>query len=154
MRGKFRKRCKWSYSNQLRRFVCDSIPVVPPREKSPPTPKIEIPGCFQNGKDYAGSDIFSSSFWTSNAERCQKLCQNNNDCLYWTWILPNENDGSDGSCYLKSSKGQITDEINATSGPKYCSQRFSQPSVTTTLNPSKIKRGYILLTQNHFFIEK
>ena len=129
-RGKFRKRCKWAYSRQLRRFVCETIP-VPIREKSPP-PSISISGCFQNGKDYAGSDIYSSSFWTSNAEGCQKLCQNNNECEYWTWILPYENDGSDGSCYLKNSKGQITDEINATSGPKYC-------PISTRINSKYVK---------------
>ena len=68
---------------QLRRFVCDTIP-VPTKLNS--SVSISISGCFQNGKDYAGSDIYSSLFWTSNAERCQKLCQNDNDCEYWTWI--------------------------------------------------------------------
>ena len=43
MRGKFRKRCKWAYSNQLRRFVCDPIPVHQEVKSPAVIPKIEIP---------------------------------------------------------------------------------------------------------------
>ena len=77
-----------------------------------------------------GSDIHSSGFWTSNAEGCQKLCQDDNSCEYWTWILEYEYDGIDGSCYLKNSKGRVTNKDNATSGPKYC----SIPTNTTMTN--------------------
>ena len=61
--------------------------------------------CFENGKDYPGSDIYQNGFWTSDADQCQKLCQNTDSCEFWTWLL--DYDGNDGLCYMKYSKAGI-----------------------------------------------
>ena len=92
--------------------------------------------CFENGKDYPGSDIYQNGFWTSTADQCQELCQNNDSCEFWTWLL--DYDGKDGLCYMKYSKGQVVNENKAISGPKYCLSTTSITPITsiTTMTPA------------------
>ena len=87
--------------------------------------------CFENGKDYPGFDIYQNGIYTSDADQCQKLCQNTSSCEYWTWLL--DYDGKDGLCYLKYSKEQVVNENKAISGPKYCTTSTTPiTSITTT----------------------
>ena len=43
--------------------------------------------CFDHGLDYVGNDISDGHHHvpTSSAEDCQRECQNNDKCNFWTW---------------------------------------------------------------------
>merc|ERR1719318_126998 len=58
----------------------------------------------------------------TTAEECQKACQQNKECQYWTWAKPEANYKL--ACYLKSEKGGIKGGEHKNkmriSGPKNC----------------------------------
>ena len=79
--------------------------------------------CFEKA-DYHGNDIQEDQgdgFWTSDADECQKSCQDISSCKYWTLILV---DDGGGLCYRKHSKNFVEhDADNAISGSKYCTSK-------------------------------
>ena len=50
------------------------------------------------------------------AVECQKLCQRNDECYYWTFV------GKNGECYLKNANAMSapSKKQGSISGPKIC----------------------------------
>ena len=69
--------------------------------------------CFDFGFDYLGYDVMEQSGIQDFLD-CQKLCQENGKCLYWS--------SHSGKCWLKYSNAgsTVSDIENVVSGPKYC----------------------------------
>eukprot|EP01135_Chromosphaera_perkinsii_P010515 Nk52_evm25s2152 gene=Nk52_evmTU25s2152 len=66
--------------------------------------------CYaQDGKDFYGNDI--ASVKNAKAEECCELCEQNDDCVAYTWG-PYDN----GTCFLKSAIEKITDKGSVKSG--------------------------------------
>jgi hypothetical protein len=83
-------------------------------------------GCYEDGIDYPGGEIAETI--SNSSDECQKECQSNEQCNYWTWIKP-ESAQVANHCYLKprvinrtptslQSNGKET-----ISGPRYCHGR-------------------------------
>lgn len=86
---------------------------------------IVIPGtfcCFQNDVDFIGTNLNQEhSLKTQDAETCQKMCQNNDGCFFWTWATDNYFDAAyRKDCYLKKSSIQAQNQYGTISGPKNC----------------------------------
>ena len=64
-------------------------------------------------------------------DECQKECQSNANCHYWTWVQPAHKDNPK-QCYLKTKVETRKKEMPTISGPKYCigkcHQLFEQPN--------------------------
>ena len=76
--------------------------------------------CSITSLDYYGDDIDLSTQVLS-ARACQELCQNHQDCHYWTYFK------NSFVCYRKRSKGIPTyhkGNQNIVSGPKKCNSNF------------------------------
>ena len=58
-----------------------------------------------------------------SAVGCQKICQFNPNCNYWTWVKPERGQNSK-VCYLKSNRFGSAPNPSFTSGPKYCQGKF------------------------------
>ena len=77
--------------------------------------------CLDYQKDYNGRDI--SYIGTGSAQDCQKMCQANNDCNFWTWGMENHPDKHvQKICYLKTSKTSVTKNNFTISGKKICNE--------------------------------
>ena len=50
----------------------------------------------------------------NSSTECQKLCQQIDQCKYFTWRKDNK------ECWLKEEKGTSNYNVNAISGPKFC----------------------------------
>ena len=69
--------------------------------------------CFAHKIDYMGNDI--RQVQTSNDIECQKACQNEPNCKYWTLLVSRK------KCHLKSAKEiGSTNHEDLISGPKTC----------------------------------
>ena len=69
--------------------------------------------CFVHKVDYWGNDI--RQVQTSTDVECQKACQNEPKCKYWTLVLSLQ------KCHLKSAKEiGSTNNPDLISGPKTC----------------------------------
>merc|ERR1712156_251308 len=81
-------------------------------------------GCFLYDIDYKGTNLNSEhSIRTEDAATCQKMCQNNPQCYFWTWASPEFHDSNyRKDCYLKSSDVSMTSDNGLVSGPKNCGQ--------------------------------
>ena len=69
--------------------------------------------CFAHKIDYLGNDI--RAVQTETAEDCQKACQKEHNCKYWTFVK------SIKKCHLKNAKsigGTNSDDL--VSGPRTC----------------------------------
>ena len=79
-------------------------------------------GCFLYDKDYYGND-YKWDDLTSSPEECQKLCQDADVCVQFTWGKNSK------ACHLKhiinSSPGALVGYI---SGPKYCGKHSFWPN--------------------------
>ena len=65
--------------------------------------------------DYFGFDIAATA--SASADDCQKICQQNDQCKYWTFI--------GGMCHLKNVQTNIGPLTGATSGPKDCGGKYN-----------------------------
>ena len=54
-----------------------------------------------------------------SAKDCQKECQNDNECKFWTWNSPNFKNNKN-TCWLQAGKGQAKKKAGKISGPKAC----------------------------------
>ena len=73
--------------------------------------------CFNNDLDSYGNDIGSAIKDVSSAAACQKLCNSNADCNYFTYGKTVYS----GNCWLKSKKvTPLTSAPGIISGPKTC----------------------------------
>ena len=58
---------------------------------------------------------------TEDAATCQKLCQNEPRCYFWTWATPDFFDVNyRKDCYLKAENVVMANEKGLISGPKNC----------------------------------
>ncbi|PHJ21681.1 pan domain protein [Cystoisospora suis] len=77
--------------------------------------------CFEAGVDYIGSDLEKiEGGLIESAEDCQAVCQQSNDCFYFTWVAASKN------CYLKGLFAQLGRRQDSTtagvvSGARFCS---------------------------------
>ena len=71
---------------------------------------ILIGSCFEQNKDFFGNDVGDTT--ASDEYDCQKECQNDDSCNYWTWY--------NNRCYIKNSDSGQASLIGAISGPKFC----------------------------------
>ena len=71
--------------------------------------------CFDLNIDYYGSDIAASQS-VATAEDCQKICQQNDQCRYWTLY--------GGICFSKNVMTNVGPLAGATSGPKDCGGKY------------------------------
>ena len=72
--------------------------------------------CFKDCIDYDGNDIIATE--SRGAAGCQRNCQNNKECLVWTYDVTSGGNGN--NCWLKSSDNFIGHNCDRISGPKYC----------------------------------
>jgi hypothetical protein len=78
--------------------------------------------CPEYHQDYIGTDI--AYLPTASANECQKYCQANNQCKFWTWgIATHPNPNIANLCYFKGSKGSVITNYFTISGPKNCPGR-------------------------------
>ena len=72
--------------------------------------------CFEIGIDYFGYDLEEGKYVsTPSAAACQANCQLTSGCEFWTWDPTYHN-----ACWRKTAKGQVQQNSDVTSGPKYC----------------------------------
>ena len=64
-------------------------------------------------KYYVG-DILQTATIEKSAEDCQKICQNTEGCLFFTWDI------SMNQCLRRSYYSIVLDFNDVISGPKYC----------------------------------
>ena len=77
--------------------------------------------CFNNDLDSYGNDIGSAIKDVSSAAACQKLCNSNADCNYFTYGKTVYS----GNCWLKSKKlTPLTSAPGLISGPKTCPSKL------------------------------
>ena len=60
----------------------------------------------------------------ATAEDCQIICQQTDQCRYWTHGHPGENYVYSGKCFMKYTKGNVGPLIAVTSGARNCSGKF------------------------------
>ena len=70
--------------------------------------------CFLPQLDVESSNDLVKSNNVKNTEDCQKLCQSNNDCRFFTF------NSSTGTCVLKQAAINPVTSTASTLGPKYC----------------------------------
>ena len=83
-------------------------------------------GCVETNTAYPGSDINDIPEQDAITENlCQKACQRNMDCVWWTLDLFSWNSTEKG-CYLKGEKDSTKRSVRfgAVSGPKRCREYF------------------------------
>jgi len=97
--------------------------------------------CFNNDLDSYGNDIGSAIKDVSSAAACQKLCNSNADCNYFTYGKTVYS----GNCWLKSKKMiPLTSAPGLISGPKTC------PKFDPCLLQDKYLGGYAGGARNAF----
>ena len=79
-------------------------------------------GCYLYNVDYVGTNLNGEhQIRTTSAATCQKMCQQNQNCVYFTWL---SNDFADPAyrqdCYLKAGGALIANKQGAISGPRDC----------------------------------
>ena len=75
--------------------------------------------CFEEGIDYVSYDL--STIKASNAEECQRSCQNVAACKFWTFLK------SAKQCFIKWNQNKASKHTNPediVSGPKFCKGIF------------------------------
>ena len=78
-----------------------------------------LTGCFEENIDYRGGNITGQIHpLTESADGCQKLCQKDANCSYWTWANPSH--FIPNVCYFKENIEIRGYRENTTSGPKLC----------------------------------
>ena len=77
--------------------------------------------------------LYMSGLHTYKPIRCQSLCQERSDCLYWTW-LSSQADYLDyrNTCWLKATTGERRSCSSCVSGPRFCGD---PPGPTTAAPP-------------------
>ena len=78
--------------------------------------------CYEEGTNFVGH-TFAKADYVETYRECQKLCESQPDCVYWSHYtgMPNSN-----SCFLKNKLATIRresgngDSVNFVSGTKYC----------------------------------
>ena len=80
----------------------------------------EILGCFLYDIDYKGTNLNAEhSIRTEDAATCQKMCQNDAQCYFWTWATPDFHDSRyRKDCYLKANDVAMASDKGVISGPK------------------------------------
>lgn len=77
--------------------------------------------CYSKDIDYYGHDIGRKKDLKS-ANECQKQCQSDSKCHFWTWGSPKAKGKRKLKCYLKNKKATkgTSKQIGVVSGPKFC----------------------------------
>ena len=99
--------------NMRKTLVCVSLAILP----------ILANGCFLTNVDYKGSNLNAEhSLRTEDATMCQKMCQKDANCYFWTWATTDFFDPAyHKECYLKPKNAVISKNENGLiSGPKDC----------------------------------
>ena len=81
--------------------------------------------CFDQNVDYRGNDLNKGyETLTDTPEECQQLCQDNEKCVEFTWVMPNVLEGvlkgRGNECWMKYAKATRIAMQNVVSGPKTC----------------------------------
>lgn len=71
-------------------------------------------GCFVENVDYPGYDVDRLIGKVFSPGECQRQCQGNEKCIYWTY------NPSDNSCYMKDGDATPTNVDGLISGPRFC----------------------------------
>ena len=83
--------------------------------------------CFEEDIVYAGEPVDGiDNKYIANitsAKDCQKECQNNDACKFWTWNSPNFKRNKN-TCWLKAGKGTERTKAGKISGRKTCGKTF------------------------------
>ena len=72
--------------------------------------------CYEENINYYGNDIGLTP-GVATAENCQVKCQQNDQCLFWTYCTL---DWCKENCFLKSGKSNVEPSSSSISGPRYC----------------------------------
>jgi hypothetical protein len=84
-------------------------------------------GCFEDGIDYHGGDLDGRTVKiVSSSEECQKECQSNVDCNYWTWITP---DSQEVKNFVTLKREWEEDTPNLTEDKQFPDQNIVQVSL-------------------------
>ena len=80
-------------------------------------------GCIRSGIDYHSGDIdLGKKTITETKEKCQRLCEDTPQCLYFTWVSDAFSDSSvHKRCFLKDKLVSEVARPGVYSGPKLCS---------------------------------
>jgi len=74
--------------------------------------------CFDDNIAYMGNNIVMGvDNMQPSRDACQKSCQDNPDCDFWTWEKSGPNEGR---CYLKDARENITPTDDYMSGSRQC----------------------------------
>ncbi len=77
--------------------------------------------CYLYDINYKGPNLNEYSLKTADAATCQRICQENANCQFWTWISTSYTDWNQRQdCNLKASNALISGDQGAISGPKDC----------------------------------
>ena len=73
--------------------------------------------CYEQGVNFVGHSVAKADD-VETYQECQKLCESQNDCRYWTHYsgLSNFN-----TCFLKTKLGELSREIDNTGAVNYVS---------------------------------
>jgi hypothetical protein len=95
--------------------------------------------CFQYKFDYLGHHVAISPN-IPNPEDCQKVCQANADCKFFTWDSRNNN------CWLKHGAPIPNPYIDLVSGPRSCTACF-YPQVDVESSTDIVTSGNVKSTE-------
>jgi hypothetical protein len=89
-------------------------------------------GCLQYGTNVLGNDISNTTRTvTDTAYGCQKLCDQEERCLFWTWSDASTEEPYRRTCWLKTSDTGRRAQNQHVSGTKNCQVflrgRWSRP---------------------------
>ena len=70
--------------------------------------------CFEYEVIYSGSNIYDWAYTSESVDLCQKLCQSEYHCEYWTYDIYKQ------LCYVKYEKGESRHKDDFISGAKSC----------------------------------
>lgn len=94
--------------------------------------------CFESNMDYHGHDV-PGYHHAANAEACQALCQQNQDCEFFTYATSAHPVAY--GCWFKTSDAGATQAANVISGPRACEAPRNDgdhPNEETTPFPDEV----------------
>ena len=101
----------------------------------------ETLGCFLYDIDYKGTNLNAEhQIRTEDAATCQKMCQKEPQCYFWTWATPEFHDPNyRKDCYLKANDVSMASDKGLISGPKNCGQGTVELFKETFISSSNIR---------------
>jgi len=113
--------------------------------------------CFEDNIAYMGNNIVMGvENMQPSRDACQKSCQDNPECDFWTW---GKSGPTKGRCYLKDARENITPNDDYMSGSKRCKILDNpggkwKPFPGTAQRISVGQAGVFIIDQNHQVKEK